>query len=46
MIIFQIQCIIQQDELMKSEIKPLDDDMAQYWETDMDSSNADSVSVF
>lgn len=28
---------------MKRQVKPIDDDMAQYWETDIDSSNADTI---
>ncbi|EGT33444.1 hypothetical protein CAEBREN_25708 [Caenorhabditis brenneri] len=35
--------IVEQDDEMRSQIKPFDDDMAQYWTTEMDSSNADTI---
>ncbi|CAO4360902.1 unnamed protein product [Caenorhabditis nigoni] len=35
--------IVEQDEIMKRQVKPIDDDMSQFWTTDMDSSNADTI---
>lgn len=35
--------LVEQDDEMRRQVKPIDDDMAQYWTTDMDSSNADTI---
>ncbi|CAI2307285.1 unnamed protein product [Caenorhabditis sp. 36 PRJEB53466] len=35
--------VVEQDEEMKRQIIPIDDDMEQYWTTDIDSSNAETL---
>ncbi|CAL2030325.1 unnamed protein product [Caenorhabditis brenneri] len=39
--------IVEQDEEMQNNVQPIDDDMEQYWKTEVDSSNVDTIfSVF
>ena len=40
-----LNLILQQDEEMRSQVLPVDDDMGQYWETDITSENIDTVSL-
>ncbi|KAF1771152.1 hypothetical protein GCK72_002978 [Caenorhabditis remanei] len=35
--------LVEQDAEMRRHVKPIDDDMEQFWTTDMDSSNADTI---
>lgn len=38
--------IVEQDDEMLLQNKPIDEDMAQYWQADIDLSNADTVCSF